>query len=117
MLVVEDDLLVAHTLRMALAVDGHKVDVAPDGEQALGLLTEGDHDLVITDFKLAGMDGLDLAQAIKERSPTKPVILITAHVEAMKGPMGKVSYIDHIMEKPISVTELHAVLQKIFPTA
>lgn len=113
-LIVAEEPLVAHTLQMALAVDGHKVDVAPDAEKALGMLGDGDHDLVITDFKLPGMDGLELAQVIKERSPAKPIILITAHAEAVKGPMGKVSYIDLLMGKPFSVPELHAAVRKIF---
>ena len=112
-LVVEDDPLVAHTLQMALAVDGHTVDVAENGEQALQLFAQGDHDLVITDFKLPGMDGLELAQAIKERAATKPIILITAHADAIKGPMGKVSYVDLLMGKPVSVPELHAAIRKV----
>src|SRR6516164_4846081 len=60
-LVCEDDAMVAETLRMALSVDGHKVDTAGDGEQALGMFADAKYQLVITDFTIAKMDGLELA--------------------------------------------------------
>jgi DNA-binding response OmpR family regulator len=114
-LVVEDDLLVAHGVRMALAVDGHTVEIAPDGEQGLARFKQGKHDLVIADFILPKVDGLELAQAIKEMSPQSPIILITAHADEIKSSMGKVSNIDLLLHKPFSVSELQAALLKLFP--
>lgn len=114
-LVAEDDPLVAHTVRMTLTVDGHCVEVAQDGEQALTLFRAGRHDLVITDFKMTKMDGLELAELIKRISPTTPVILITAYLEAIKSSMGKVSNVDVLLGKPFSVMELHGALLKVFP--
>ena len=106
--------MVAHTIRMALTVDGHTVVVAPDGEQALALFCSGDYDLVITDFKMGKMDGLELAEAIKKLSASTPVILITAYLEAIKTSMGQVSNVDLLLGKPFSVRELQAGLAKIF---
>jgi two-component system, sensor histidine kinase and response regulator len=114
-LVAEDDPLVAHTIRMALIVDGHTVEVAQDGEQALAMFKDGDYDLVITDFRMAKMDGLELAEAIKKLSPTKPIILITAYLEAIKTSMGNVSNVDLLLGKPFSVRDLQAALVKFFP--
>jgi len=88
-LVAEDELLLAHTRRMVLAVDGHFVDIAEDGKQALAMFEGGTYDLVITDFKMANMDGLELAEAIKTRSPSTPIILVTAYAEAIKSTGGK----------------------------
>src|SRR5262245_22649711 len=82
-LVAEDDLMVAHTLRMALTVDGHFVEMVEHGEQALARFEAGKHDLVIADFKMANMDGLELAEAIKKISPSTPIILLTAYTEGI----------------------------------
>ncbi|HEV2393090.1 MAG TPA: response regulator [Verrucomicrobiae bacterium] len=116
-LVVEDDPVAAHTIRTILAVDGHTVEVAQDGEQALVRFSAGDYDLVITDFKLAEMDGMELAAAIRQHSPAKPIILITAYTEAIKGGLGKVSNVDLVLRKPFSVAELQAALGKVFPSS
>jgi len=105
-LVAEDEPLVAHTLRTVLAVDGHFVETAEDGKQALAMFEGGTYDLVITDFKMANMDGLELAEAIKTRSPSTPIILVTAYAEAIKSTGGNVSNVDIVLSKPWSVMEL-----------
>src|SRR5215831_4591266 len=84
-LLAEDELMVAQTIRMALTVDDHAVEIAESGEKALALFNHAKYDLVIADFKMPGMDGLELAEAIKRVSPTTPVILLTAHLELIKG--------------------------------
>lgn len=114
-LIVEDDLLLAKTIQRVLAVDGHQVDVAQNGEQALTMFKVGDHDLIIADFVLPQMDGLDLAEAIKARSPAKPIILITAYAEWIEPGMGKVSNVDAIMKKPFFVAQLQEAMVKVFP--
>lgn len=114
-LVAEDDLLVAHTIRIALRVDGHTVEVAQDGDEALRMFQSKNYDLLITDFRMPKMDGLELAEAIKKLSPGTPVILVTAYVEALKSDMGHVSNVDVLLGKPFSVTELQAALVRIFP--
>ena len=113
-LLVEDDLVAAHTLRLALSVDGYAVEVAGDAEQGLTMLEGQDYDLVITDFKLPKMDGLELAEAIKKHAPSRPVILITAYAESVKGALGAVSNVDVLLGKPVSLAKLQEALQKIF---
>jgi CheY-like chemotaxis protein len=116
-LIAEDDPILAHTFRMALVVDGHAVDIAEDGRRALAMFDLARHDLVITDFKMSNMDGLELAEAIKTRSPATPIILLTAYLEVIKGTDGKVSNVDVLVGKPCSIVDLQVALQKIFPTA
>jgi CheY-like chemotaxis protein len=116
-LVVEDELLVAETIRRLLVVGGHTAEIVHDGEQALALFEPGKYDLVITDFRLPNMDGLELAQAIKQRAPVLPIILITAHAEAIGKGMGKVSNVDFLIGKPFSVEQLQAGLKAVFPGA
>lgn len=114
-LLVEDEPMVAHTLRMVLVVSGHIVDTAEDGDVALAMFGGGTYDLVITDFKMANMDGLELAEAIKKRSPSTPIILLTAYAEAVRGAGGEVSNVDAVLGKPCSIPELQAGLEKVFP--
>lgn len=113
-LVVEDEPLVGITIQKVLLVDGHTVEVAADGPQALSMFGASHYDLVITDFQLGQMDGLEVAAAIKKLSPTKPIILITAYAEKINSSMGKVSNVDLVLNKPFSVAQLHEAVGKIF---
>jgi CheY-like chemotaxis protein len=113
-LVVEDEVVAAQTVQTVLTVDGHSVDLAQDGQQGLVMFQAGEYDLVITDFKLGTtMDGLELAAAVKEHSPTTPVVLITAYAAKMES-MGKVSNVELVLKKPFSVADLHEALIKLF---
>lgn len=113
---MEDDLVLAQTVRVALALEGHSVEVAGDGEQALALFETGQYELVVTDFQLPKMDGLELAQAIKERAPWCPIILITAYAETVLH-TGTVSNVDIVLGKPFSRAQLAAAMRKIFGAA
>ena len=114
-LVVEDDLVGAHTIRTVLAMDGHTVEVSRDAEGALAMFEAYPYDLVITDFLLGQVDGLQLAAAIKKHTPTTPIILITAYAEKLHGTMGKVSNVDQVVSKPFSTAQLKEALWKAFP--
>src|SRR5581483_10552535 len=100
-LVVDDEPLVAFTLLRVLVSRGHTVEMAGDGEQALGLYEAGKYDLVISDFLMPKMDGLELARVIKERSAMQPLILLTAHAEALTSGKDRVSNVDLVVGKPI----------------
>jgi CheY-like chemotaxis protein len=113
-LVVDDQEMVAETIRMLLTISGHKVDVAKDGEEALAMFGAGKYDLVVTDLSLPRMDGFELAAAIKERSPAQPIILITAHAESIKADKERLSKVDFVMGKPFSVEQIREVIAKIF---
>lgn len=89
-LVVEDNDTMREGMVQILQKAGHEVEEAPEGSAGLSLLEEKVFDLVITDYKLAEMDGIQLLKKIKETSPRIEVIVITAYgtielaVEAMK---------------------------------
>src|SRR6266699_1258354 len=80
-LVVDDDALVCETVTMVLQLDGHFVDTASSGAQALDLFQPGKFDLIITDFFMPAMCGDQLAAAIKSRSPSQMVMMLTAYPE------------------------------------
>lgn len=94
-LVVDDEPFVCESVKMMLTYDGHSVETAGSGKEALEKYAPERFDLVITDFKMEGMKGDELAQALKQRAPNKPVILLTAFP-----PSSKPAAIDWVITKP-----------------
>ena len=90
MLIVDDEPNVRRVLSTLLEQAGWATTRAESGEQALDLVRAQDPDLVLTDLKMPGMDGMELLGRIQDSFPEIPVILLTAHgtitnaVEAMK---------------------------------
>ncbi len=109
-LIVDDERSMRDFLKILLTKEGYKVEVAANGATAITLLNEQLFDLVITDIKMDGMDGLELLNSIKEEWPGLPVVMITAFaspddaVFAMKN--GAFDYIS----KPFNVDEIKAVI-------
>ena len=68
-LVVDDEVHVATVLAEMLAVDGHRIDVAPNGALALDRLREGTYDLVLSDIRMPELDGLGLYQEVRRLHP------------------------------------------------
>ena len=115
-LVVEDDQSVAESLRLLLTIDRHQVEVVDDGEKALAKYKEGKYDLVITDFAMPGIDGLDLAGLIKARAPQQPVLLVTAHAETVSNnEKGRLQYVDGLLAKPFAAPQLQEAIRAVFP--
>jgi DNA-binding NtrC family response regulator len=116
-LVVDDDAGVRYTLREILEADGLAVEEASDGAEALGRMEVSPADLVVTDLRMPGMDGIQLLRRLKERAPAVRVVLVTAHgserqaVEAMKA--GAHDY----FRKPFDTDELLAVVRRALEAA
>jgi len=111
-LIVEDEAKMRRLLELQLADEGFRAATAPDAESGLQLLQKDQFDLVVTDFKLPGMTGLEFLQAVKRANAAIPVIIMTAYgtvesaVEAMK-----VGASDYVL-KPFSLAELVLVIRK-----
>jgi|SRR5579872_2519008 len=114
-LVVDDEPGVADMIRMIMVMWGHEVEIAGSGARALALFEVGKYDLVATDFTMPGMDGLELARIIKERSPGQPIIMITAYAGLITD--HRRSNVSHVLGKPFQVEELAAILDKVFTPA
>ena len=111
-LIVEDEAKMRRLLELNLGEDGFSTLSAGDAEAGLKLLRENHVDLVLTDLKLPGMNGLEFLQAIKRQNAALPVVVMTAFgsvetaVEAMKA--GAADYV----LKPFSLTEMRLVIHK-----
>ena len=111
-LIVEDESKMRRLLEMNLADQGFETHSAADAEAGLKILNSVHIDLVVTDFKLPGMNGLEFLQAIKRANAAVPVVVMTAYgsvesaVEAMK--LGASDY----LLKPFSLAEMVLVVRK-----
>ena len=106
LLIVDDDELFLDNLETALSMAGYDVDRAISPETALTLLRERSYDLVITDLRMPGTDGLCVYEAIRDVNPFVPVIVLTGHGRAQEAAraigMGCTDY----LRKPITLDEL-----------
>ncbi len=112
-IVIDDEVNAAAALETLLREDGYEVSRAHDAREGLALLERTDADVVLTDLRMPGMDGLELLTRIKEIRPEVMVLLMTAYgtvktaVKAMK--LGAEDYLG----KPIDVEELEVVLERV----
>jgi two-component system NtrC family response regulator/two-component system response regulator HydG len=110
--VIDDEVNAAAALETLLKEDGYEVGRAHDARTGFGLLEKMAPDVVLTDLRMPGMDGIELLAKIKEIRPETMVIVMTAYgtvktaVRAMK--LGAEDY----LSKPIDVEELEVILQK-----
>jgi two-component system NtrC family response regulator len=112
LLVLDDERRMVDIVSMVLRRDGHEVTACTDPEDALAQLNDAPFDLLITDLRMPGADGLEVLKRARAAHPELPVILMTAHasvetaIEAMKE--GAVDYV----EKPFNNDELKALVHR-----
>jgi signal transduction histidine kinase len=117
-LIVDDDtaLLQALPQTLAIRIIGVQVDTCDSAQRALELIQEHDYDVIVSDIKMPGMDGLALLAKIQELRPETPTLLITGHgehqlaIQALRG--GAYDYI----QKPIDRDDFVASLQRAMQT-
>ena len=112
-LVVDDEPAVCETIKMVLEHEGHKIQTANSGREALVLLESGKFDLVTTDFSMSGMKGDALAAAIKERLPKLPVLMISANAIIAKDSGNPLPGVDLVISKPFLLEDLRAAIAKV----
>ncbi len=78
-LIVDDEEIIARLLSISLKSDGYETVTANSGEEGLEKFKSESPDIVVTDIKMPGMDGLELLKHIKEIDPEKEVIIVTGH--------------------------------------
>src|SRR5206468_1393661 len=116
-LVVDDEPFVCDAVKMMLNFDGHVVETANNGKDALGLLEKGKFDVVITDFSMPAMKGDELAAIIKSRCPEQPVVMITAYAEMLQSSGNPLKGVDFVISKPFLLENLREAIAKVSPTA
>ena len=108
-LVVDDEPSVGNTIKMLLQFDGHEVEATHNSRDALAMFEPDRFDLIITDYAMPGMNGNQLAAAIKADAPDQPVIMITGHA----GTLPPSPSVDFIIGKPFRLEHLREAIAKV----
>ncbi len=120
-LVIEDEAALVTLLRYNLEREGFDVSEAEDGEEALVLAQEEAPDLILLDWMLPLMSGLEVCRQLRRRTETRdvPIILLTARGEELDKVRGLDAGADDYVTKPFSPAELvarmRAVLRRVHP--
>jgi DNA-binding response OmpR family regulator len=114
-LVVEDEAHLAQGLRFNLQAEGHTVDVAGDGEDALDrLLGRGEsYDVVVLDVMLPGKSGFEVAALLRKRKNFVPILMLTARGRPEDVLQGFASGADDYLPKPFELAILMARLESL----
>lgn len=112
-LIIDNEKRMCGVLKAALELDQHHVDVAYDGDVGIQKFQKGEFDIVITDLKMPGKDGIEVLDAIKKLSPETEVILMTAYASAQTAveAMRKGAY-DYLI-KPFEMVEMKLKVKQI----
>ena len=118
-LIVEDEEALTLLLRYNLEAEGYAVDTAARGDEADLLLKERSPDLVILDWMLPGLSGIELCRRLRARPETKrlPIIMLTARGEESERVRGLATGADDYIVKPFSVPELSARVRALLRRA
>jgi DNA-binding NtrC family response regulator len=112
-LIVDDELIMRESLSGWLKRDGHSVQTAASGEEALSLTEKNHFDIMLVDIKMEGISGLDVLKHVRETDTDSAVVMITAYgsiataIEAMKN--GATDY----LLKPFDPNELGVIVERI----
>jgi CheY-like chemotaxis protein len=115
-LVIEDEPLIRDIYAEFLELLGHEADVTGDGHEGLARFDPGTHKIVVTDFLMPGLTGLEIAEAIRARSRTTPIVLISGSAEQPDERRAAQAGL-HFLRKPISFAQFRAALTEIAEAA
>jgi len=113
-LVVDDERAVRDSLRRALELEGYEIELASDGEEALGRLElESPVDAAILDVLMPGIDGLEVCRRLRASGNHVPVLMLTARAEVDSRVAGLDAGADDYLPKPFALAELLARLRAL----
>jgi DNA-binding NtrC family response regulator len=111
-MVIDDEKIVCDMAKMSLEQEGYMVETFLNAEPALARLKAKRFDVVVTDYKMKGIDGMDVLRTVKDLYPETEVIMITAFanldtaIEALRGK------VHDFFPKPVKIKELKTSIQR-----
>ncbi len=112
-LVIEDEARIAQFIERGLIYEGYRVSVARDGQTGLMIARDNPPDLVILDWMLPGLDGLEVCKRLRTASEV-PILMLTAKDDVKDRVTGLDAGADDYLVKPFSVDELMARVRALF---
>ena len=115
-LIVEDEEAIVTMLRYNLEKEGYNVESTDDGEEALTMVKEHRPDIIVLDWMLPSMSGIEVCEALRRNNDTKgiPIIMLSARGEEGDRIQGLDAGADDYMIKPFSPSELNARIRAVF---
>ncbi|MAT42055.1 MAG: DNA-binding response regulator [Anaerolineaceae bacterium] len=107
-LIIEDDQAIVRVLKRSLTYEGYQVDAAYDGEEGITLYKRIKPDLLILDWMLPGMDGLEVCDRLRASEENVPILMLTAKDNTQDRVFGLDAGVDDYMVKPFELEELTA---------
>jgi two-component system, NarL family, capsular synthesis sensor histidine kinase RcsC len=111
-LVIDDEPLLRDLLGEFLELLGHEADLAADGHEGLARFDPDVHQIVLTDFLMPGLNGLEVAEAIRARGCATPIVMISGHAEpADRGRAIEAGL--RFVRKPITLAQFEATMAEV----
>ena len=111
-LIVDDEENVLVLFKRVLAKEGYQVECASSAYEALNRLENNSFNLVLTDLKMDGMDGIDLVRKSKAVNPALPFIMITAYGTIQAAMRAGQEGVENFLVKPVDIEELKLAVKK-----
>lgn len=111
-MVLDDEVIVGARLQPSLEKAGYAVESFVDSREALKRLREKHYDIVVTDLKMANVDGMEIHRFAKERSPDTVVIIITGFATVETAREALQSGVYDFIAKPFKISHLRDVIEK-----
>ena len=112
-LLVDDEVIVRQSMAMLLKRAGHEVIGVGNGESALAMMARRPFDLVISDLSMAGMQGDELVERIRQLLPGQPIIMVTAFAEEYRIFGRGTGGVDALLLKPFTFLELTDTITQV----
>ena len=111
-LVIDDDAVVGRSFDRVLSRKGYEVSTALTGEEGLKDIESTDYDVVFTDIRMPGMDGLEVAERIKARCPWTPVVVITGYGTEENEAEASLLGVNGFVHKPLTPEIIESITLK-----
>ncbi len=112
-LIAEDEIQIAEPLRKNFLEEGHHAMIAKDGEEALNLIDKIQFDVIVLDWKMPKMSGIEVCRRLRDAENNTPIILLTALTQISNKVEALNSGADDYITKPFSFEELLARIKAV----
>lgn len=112
-LIVEDEHLIANSIKKGLEQEKYTVDIAFDGLEGYDLASSGDYDLILLDLMLPGLDGLSICKKLRQENNHTPILMLTAKSQLEDKITGLNCGADDYLTKPFAFEELLARIRAL----
>lgn len=111
-LVLDDEPIVCNRLKPYLEKNGYEVEVFTESSKAMERVMEKDFDIVITDLKMEGIDGMTFLTRVKEKSPSTQVIVITGFATMETARQSFQKGVFDFVAKPFKLSEIYEIVRR-----